>query len=67
MMPMQVTLLKQEKVACLIDNDAHLALDSSDPFVIQVMLNCEHMTAALCLMLVTNASRYGISAVCTIC
>jgi hypothetical protein len=24
---MQVTLMKQEKVACLSDNDAHLALD----------------------------------------
>ena len=28
----QVTLIKQEKVACLIDNDAHLALEPNDPF-----------------------------------
>lgn len=27
--------MKQEKVACLIDNEAHLALDPSDPFEIQ--------------------------------
>jgi UDP-sugar pyrophosphorylase len=28
----QVTLLKQEKVPCLQDNDARLALDPKDPF-----------------------------------
>eukprot|EP00955_Chlamydomonas_euryale_P011222 121202-Chlamydomonas_euryale.AAC.3 len=28
----QVTLLKQEKVACLIDNDATLAVEEDDPF-----------------------------------
>jgi len=27
--------MKQEKVACLIDNDAHLALDAKDPFAVQ--------------------------------
>lgn len=31
----QITLLKQEKVACLSDNDAHLALLPDDPFKIQ--------------------------------
>jgi len=31
----QVVLLKQEKVACLLDNDAHLALDPADPFQVQ--------------------------------
>lgn len=30
-----MVLLKQEKVACLIDNDAHLALDPADPWGIQ--------------------------------
>ncbi|PSC70970.1 UDP-sugar pyrophosphorylase 1 [Micractinium conductrix] len=33
--PGQVTLIKQEKVACLADNDAHLALLESDPFQVQ--------------------------------
>lgn len=32
---LQAVLIKQEKVPCLIDNDAHLALDSSDPFTLQ--------------------------------
>jgi UDP-sugar pyrophosphorylase len=31
----QVVLIKQEKVPCLIDNDAHLALDPSDPYAVQ--------------------------------
>ncbi|KAL3138028.1 hypothetical protein ABBQ38_005262 [Trebouxia sp. C0009 RCD-2024] len=31
----QLHLLKQEKVACLIDNDAHLAVEKDDPYVIQ--------------------------------
>lgn len=31
----QITLIKQEKVACLTDNDAHLALEPSDPYTIQ--------------------------------
>ncbi|WOL19775.1 UDP-sugar pyrophosphorylase [Canna indica] len=31
----QVTLLKQEKVACLADNDARLALDPNDKYKIQ--------------------------------
>lgn len=31
----QITLLKQEKVACLADGDARLALDLKDPFSIQ--------------------------------
>ncbi|GAX73526.1 hypothetical protein CEUSTIGMA_g978.t1 [Chlamydomonas eustigma] len=31
----QITLIKQEKVACLTDNEAHLALDPQDPFLIQ--------------------------------
>ncbi|CAI5949601.1 unnamed protein product [Closterium sp. NIES-65] len=35
MRPSQLTLLKQEKVACVADNDAHLALDPKDPFLIQ--------------------------------
>ncbi|CAI5524766.1 unnamed protein product, partial [Closterium sp. Naga37s-1] len=35
MHPAQLTLLKQEKVACVADNDAHLALDPRDPFLIQ--------------------------------
>ena len=28
----QITLMKQEKVPCLIDNDAHLALKEGDPY-----------------------------------
>ncbi|XP_010063450.2 UDP-sugar pyrophosphorylase isoform X1 [Eucalyptus grandis] len=35
MQPSQVKLLKQEKVACLEDNDARLALDPSDKYKIQ--------------------------------
>ncbi|KAJ0965576.1 hypothetical protein J5N97_026714 [Dioscorea zingiberensis] len=35
MKPTQVKLLKQEKVACLDDNDARLALDANDKFKIQ--------------------------------
>ncbi|AQK66785.1 UDP-sugar pyrophosphorylase [Zea mays] len=35
MEPSQVKLLKQEKVACLADNDARLALDPSDKYKIQ--------------------------------
>lgn len=35
MQPDQVTLLKQEKVACLSDSEAHLALDPKDSFAIQ--------------------------------
>jgi UDP-sugar pyrophosphorylase len=35
MLPDQIQLLKQEKVACLVDNDAKLALDPSNPFLIQ--------------------------------
>ncbi|GIL88648.1 hypothetical protein Vretimale_17244 [Volvox reticuliferus] len=31
----QITLLKQEKVACLIDNAAHLALEPTDRFSVQ--------------------------------
>lgn len=31
----QIILIKQEKVACLADNDAHLALDAKDPFRVQ--------------------------------
>ena len=31
----QVTLIKQEKVPCLTDNEAHLALDPSDPYQVQ--------------------------------
>jgi UDP-N-acetylglucosamine pyrophosphorylase len=31
----QVSLIKQEKVACLIDNDATLALEPSDSFALQ--------------------------------
>lgn len=34
MAPGQVTLLKQEKVPCLSDNEARLALDPKDPFQI---------------------------------
>jgi len=34
MKPSQVTLMKQEKVPCLADNDARLALDPKDPFSI---------------------------------
>jgi hypothetical protein len=30
-----VVLIKQEKVPCLIDNDAHLALDPSDAYAVQ--------------------------------
>jgi UDP-sugar pyrophosphorylase len=33
--PDQITLLKQEKVACIQDNDAHLALDPKDSYLIQ--------------------------------
>nr|XP_027091864.1 UDP-sugar pyrophosphorylase-like [Coffea arabica] len=35
MKPTQVKLLKQEKVACLIDNDAHLALEPNNKYRIQ--------------------------------
>ncbi|GMH00922.1 hypothetical protein Nepgr_002761 [Nepenthes gracilis] len=35
MKPTQVTLLKQEKVACLEDNDARLALDPNNKYSIQ--------------------------------
>lgn len=35
MSPTQVKLLKQEKVACLDDNDAHLALDPQNKYKIQ--------------------------------
>ncbi|XP_030526560.1 UDP-sugar pyrophosphorylase [Rhodamnia argentea] len=35
MQPSQVKLLKQEKVACLADNDARLALDPQDNYKIQ--------------------------------
>ncbi|XP_020108847.1 UDP-sugar pyrophosphorylase isoform X1 [Ananas comosus] len=35
MVPSQVKLLKQEKVACLDDNDARLALDPNDKYKIQ--------------------------------
>ncbi|XP_027093022.1 UDP-sugar pyrophosphorylase [Coffea arabica] len=35
MKPTQVKLLKQEKVACLIDNDAHLALEPNNQYRIQ--------------------------------
>lgn len=35
MKPRQVTLLKQEKVACLDDNDARIALDPNDKYMIQ--------------------------------
>ncbi|KAK9786668.1 hypothetical protein WJX73_000832 [Symbiochloris irregularis] len=35
MQPDQVTLLKQAKVACLSDTDAHLALDPKDGFKLQ--------------------------------
>mmetsp|Transcript_13425 Transcript_13425/g.32803 ORF Transcript_13425/g.32803 Transcript_13425/m.32803 type:complete len:805 (-) Transcript_13425:652-3066(-) len=31
----QVTLIKQEKVACLTDNDAHLAIDPADKWAVQ--------------------------------
>jgi len=31
----QVTLMQQEKVPCLSDNDAHIATDGKDPFAIQ--------------------------------
>ena len=32
---LQVTLIKQEKVACLTDNDAHRALESGDAFQVR--------------------------------
>lgn len=32
----QITLIKQEKVACLADGDARLALEPKDPFAVQV-------------------------------
>lgn len=35
MSPDQIHLLKQEKVACLADNDAHIALDPADRYKIQ--------------------------------
>jgi UDP-sugar pyrophosphorylase len=31
----QLTIMKQEKVPALLDNDAHIALDPDDPYVIQ--------------------------------
>ncbi len=33
--PEQVTLMKQEKVPCLADNEARMALDAKDPFTLQ--------------------------------
>jgi UDP-sugar pyrophosphorylase len=33
--PGQITLMKQEKVACLSDSEARLALDPKDPYAIQ--------------------------------
>ena len=33
--PGQITLVKQEKVACLSDNEAHLALSSTNPYTLQ--------------------------------
>ncbi|KAL2339728.1 hypothetical protein Fmac_007668 [Flemingia macrophylla] len=38
MQPTQVTLLKQEKVACLEDNDARLALEPQNKYKIQLIL-----------------------------
>ncbi|PWA99511.1 UDP-sugar pyrophosphorylase [Artemisia annua] len=35
MKPTQIKLLKQEKVACLADNDARLALDPNNKYIIQ--------------------------------
>ncbi|KAK8947791.1 UDP-sugar pyrophosphorylase [Platanthera guangdongensis] len=35
MKPDQVILIKQEKVACLDDNDARIALDPNDKYMIQ--------------------------------
>jgi UDP-sugar pyrophosphorylase len=32
----QITLMKQEKVPCLTDNDAHLALKDDDPYKLQL-------------------------------
>lgn len=34
-LPGQITLMKQEKVAALTDNDAHIALEEHDPYVIE--------------------------------
>lgn len=34
--------MKQEKVACLIDNDARLAAEPKDPFAIQVGTHTLH-------------------------
>lgn len=30
--PAQITLMKQKKVACLVDNAAHLAMGAEDPY-----------------------------------
>lgn len=30
----QITIMKQEKVAALVDNDAHIAVDEKDPYVL---------------------------------
>ena len=32
----QVFLIKQEKVGCLVDNEATLALDPNNPYAVQV-------------------------------
>ena len=34
MAPGQITIMKQEKVAALVDNDAHFSMDEKDPYVI---------------------------------
>ena len=33
--PGQIVIMKQEKVAALVDNDAHFAMDEKDPYVIE--------------------------------
>lgn len=37
---LQVSLIKQEKVACLVDSEATLGLDPKDPYTIQVCVVC---------------------------
>ncbi|KAM6577538.1 hypothetical protein CsatB_029381 [Cannabis sativa] len=39
MEPKQVKLLKQEKVACLVDNEARLALDPQNKYRIHTKLH----------------------------
>jgi len=60
----QVTLIKQEKVACLIDNEATLGLDPKDPYAVQVcMYVCVDACARVCVCMQMHACDNGLSTV----